>query len=81
MQDNNFGDIYSLAFSHDSLSILTANFDFSIKIWDVSNYKEILKIYGQGAWINSVKFDPLNSIIIAGCADSTIQVWNTLTYQ
>jgi len=70
----------AIAFNHDATKIaaLADDFDYYIKIWDVSSKNLVLKIR-CGSWTHSINFSPDGRKIVSGQHDGQIIVWDTLT--
>ncbi len=81
------GDIFALAFSHDSLLIATAaNFDpngqqFTIKLWDVATGEELCALQGHQDAIHALAFSPNGRWLASASMDTTVVIWDIQTGQ
>lgn len=73
------GSIFSVAFSPDQKLLATGGSDGQIRIWQVSNGKQILAWQAHGDWIRCVTFSHDGKLIASGSNDSTIIIWDSKT--
>lgn len=85
LQKNRHPDhsVTSMDFSADGKSLLSAHMipgtpfeDGIIKLWDISNNKEIKNILAHKREITSVNFSPDNLHAVSSSYDGTIKLWN-----
>jgi WD40 repeat protein len=73
------GMIYSVAFSPDGKRMATASADGTVKVWDVSNVKELsgnpLTLSGHAGAIYRVVFSPDGRRLATACQDGTSRVY------
>jgi WD40 repeat protein len=78
--------INSVAFSPDGKFVLTGSGndyleekderDFSVRLWDIFNGKEVKRFEGHTDKVNSVVFSPDGKLILTGSKDKTARLWN-----
>lgn len=71
--------IYSLAFTHDSQSVLYASLTNEFKIRHLQSIQEEIIFSGHLASVRSVAFSANSAYIVSGSADNTVKVWNAET--
>ncbi|CCD23552.1 Caf4p NDAI_0B05190 [Naumovozyma dairenensis CBS 421] len=85
----NLGDkIHSFKSAHtDSITCLdfakswntlctAANYDNTVKIWDLSTTEQLGSFSGHKATINCLQMSNNNSLLMTGSKDATVKVWN-----
>ncbi len=75
------GEVNSLAFSRDRITLASGSDDKTIKIWNLNNKKEIRTLKGHLDFVYSVAISPDGQIIVSGSRDKTIKIWNLQTGQ
>lgn len=68
--------VNSVAFSPDGKRIVSESTDKTVKIWDVSNDKELKTLRGHSAEVKSVFFSPDGKQIVSGSGNTTIKYWD-----
>src|SRR5262249_32735209 len=71
--------VYSVVFSQDGKTLLSASFDKSVKLWDVAGAKELRTFAGPNGHQNlvlSVAFSPDGQTFASGGADNTAKIWD-----
>jgi WD40 repeat protein/serine/threonine protein kinase len=70
------GWVLDVAYSPNGQYIATVGFDFAVRVWDATTFKQV-KIQADNEWVlQGVKFSP-DGTQIAWCgADSTVGVWD-----
>ncbi|CUA69937.1 Lissencephaly-1 homolog [Rhizoctonia solani] len=72
--------ITCVAFSADSVYIVSGAWDNSLRIWDARTGYSIGKPFrGHANWINSVAFSPGDTCIASGSSDTTVRLWDVRT--
>lgn len=66
--------ITDLQFSNTSEYILTSSNDYTLKIWNAENGKEVSSLNGHTANINSCSFQ--YGCAVSTCFDGTVKVWS-----
>jgi WD40 repeat protein len=77
--DAHENEIRALAFSRDGKILASGSGDKKVKLWDISDIKNIklIKILeGHSSWMHQVKFSPDGKILISSSGDKTVGVWN-----
>ena len=72
--------IMHATFSPDGKNIVTASFDFTLKVWNAKNGKEIKTLTGPTDIVMYVAYSPDGKNIVAACGDNTVRVWDTDTW-
>lgn len=73
------GSIFSVAFSPDQNLLATGSSDGQIRIWQVSDGKQLMAWQAHGDWIRSVMFSDDGKLIASGSNDRTIRIWDNQT--
>jgi cytochrome c len=73
--DEHGGPVKSVAVAADSAHALTASFDYSIILWDLSDESAVAHLYGHDAAVNAVAFLPGERALSAS-DDGTIGLWD-----
>lgn len=66
----------SISFSRDSLSLITASYDGTIRIWDVHEGKCRKVLRDDGKFVNSAALSPDERYIASASADNIIRIWD-----
>lgn len=74
-----FGGILSIAMSSDGALLVASDVYTTIRLWRVSDGRQLWFVKGHHAWIWSVVFSPDNLHIASGCVDETIKLWDAST--
>lgn len=69
--------IKSISFSRDSLSLITASYDGTIRIWDVHEGKCRKVLRDDGKFVNSAALSPDERYIASASADNIIRIWDS----
>jgi WD40 repeat protein len=74
-------DVTDITFSHDGKMIATAGGrgDGTIRLWDAATGKPIRILTGHTAWLNTISFNPDDSVLASCAQDDTIRLWDTST--
>jgi WD40 repeat protein/cellulose biosynthesis protein BcsQ len=69
------GDVTSVAFSPDGLTLATASWDKTVKLWNVSLGQERLTLRGHGGVVSSIAFVAGQDWLASASWDKTIRLW------
>ncbi len=72
-------DIFAIDISPDGTQLASASRDGTIKVWNLENGKEILRLKGHSNGVSSITFSPDGTQLVSGSWDSTIRIWDLLT--
>ncbi|CCJ31306.1 unnamed protein product [Pneumocystis jirovecii] len=70
--------IQDLAISSDGQYVLSASWDKTLRLWDLSTGMTTKRFVGHTGDVLSVSFSADNRQIVSGSRDKTIKLWNTL---
>lgn len=75
------GAIFSLAFTHNRQSIISASGDHKLKIWGgfTGQWKRTLNGHSDIVW--SIAITPDSQMLVSGSADKTIGIWELESYK
>src|ERR671932_761865 len=68
------GSVKSASFSPDGKRIVTASFDGTARVWDLSG-KQLVELTGHEGYVYSASFSPDGGRIVTAGADKTARVW------
>jgi WD40 repeat protein len=71
------GAIYGTALSPDGRQLVTANFDATAVMWDLTGKRESLVLRGHTARVTDVAFSNDGRFIVTASRDTTARVWDT----
>ena len=78
---NNFGIIFSLAFSQNEEYLVTGSIDGQVCLWKWKDNQNIFQYQAHKAIVESVVFSPNNSKIASSSRDRSIKIWDVSTGQ
>lgn len=70
--------VQDLTTSSDGAFALSASWDTSLRLWDLSTGETKYRFMGHSKDVLSVDFSASNTKIISGSRDKTIKLWNTI---
>jgi WD40 repeat protein len=73
------GMVSSVAFSPDGKRLVSASQDYTIKIWDMENGRELRTLTGHDKEVKSVSWSPDGEFIVSGSDDGTLRIWDAKT--
>jgi WD40 repeat protein len=74
------GCILSVAIAVDGKQLAAGDTNGEIRVWQISDGKQLLKLEGGASWIWSVAFS-LDGKTLASCDDKAVKLWNLHTHQ
>ena len=74
--DAHGGPVKGLAISKDGAQALTASFDYSIILWNLSDRSVSRELHGHDAAVNAVAFAPDGRQALSASDDGTVGVWD-----
>jgi eukaryotic-like serine/threonine-protein kinase len=73
--------VFSIAFSPDGHTALSASRDKTLKLWDLATGQEIRSFTGHTNGIHSVAFSPDGHTALSASDDKTLKLWDVATGQ
>jgi WD40 repeat protein/serine/threonine protein kinase len=70
------GDVRCVSFSPDGLSLASASFDKTIKLWDAVKGMPLKTYLGHTSTVLGVSFSPDGQRLVSAGADKTIKLWD-----
>jgi WD40 repeat protein/transcriptional regulator with XRE-family HTH domain len=70
---------FSVAFSPDGKVLATGDTNGEVRLYQVSDGRQLLSLKGHTAWIWSVTFSPDGHLIASGSDDQRVKIWDTNT--
>jgi WD40 repeat protein len=71
----------AVAFSPDGQFLATGDVNSEVRLWRVSDGKNLLICKGHAGWVWSVAFSPDSTILASGSDDRTVKLWDINTGQ
>jgi len=69
--------VHHAVFSADGKKIVTAGFDYTVRIWDAESGKELQVLHhGPGYIVQSAAFSPDDKKVLASGTGGTVQIWD-----
>ncbi|MEG4861119.1 AAA-like domain-containing protein, partial [Microcoleus sp. K1-B1] len=68
--------VWSVAFSPDGLTLVSASSDNTIQLWDLQTQKPIATLTGHSSSVRSVAFSPDGLTLVSASSDNTIKLWH-----
>ena len=73
--------VEALAFSPDGKLLASAGRDNSIRIWNVTEKRELATLVGHSDCVNAVAFSGSGGRLASGSADGSVKIWDLTTSQ
>ncbi|MGB7922437.1 MAG: protein kinase [Pyrinomonadaceae bacterium] len=70
------GIAWSVAFSPDARTVVSASADRKVRLWDAQSWKPTRTLEGHEAQVNSVAVSPDGKTIASGSNDRTVRLWD-----
>jgi eukaryotic-like serine/threonine-protein kinase len=70
------GPTEGVTFSPDGRRLVSASWDETIKIWDVTTGEEILTLHGHTDDVTDVAFSPDGRLLASSSTDRTVKLWD-----
>ncbi|NWX89310.1 AHI1 protein, partial [Nothoprocta pentlandii] len=70
--------VYDLCWSKDNQYLLTASSDCTVRMWKIETQAtSAVRVFPHPSFVYTAKYHPTaNSLVVTGCYDSVIRVWN-----
>lgn len=75
----NISGLTSIRFSKDSSQLLTASFDYSVRIHGLKSGKLIKEFSGHSSFVNDAVYSIDTHNVLSASSDGTIKIWNIKT--
>ncbi|MBD2726621.1 hypothetical protein H6G96_09835 [Nostoc sp. FACHB-892] len=76
-----FGGVWSVAFSPDGKLLALGDTNGEIRLYQVSDWKQLLTCKGHANWVVSLAFSPDNTTLASSSTDHTVKLWDIITGQ
>jgi WD40 repeat protein len=74
-------DVNNVVISPDGQTIFSCSVDTTIRLWSLSQRKEIYTLQGHSRGVNSIAIHSNGQILASGSYDETIKLWDVQTRQ
>ncbi|GAA6618056.1 eIF2A-related protein [Scytonema sp. NUACC26] len=74
-----FGGVLSVAFSPDGKLLALGDTNGEIRLYQVSDWKQLLTCKGHSNWVVSLAFSPDGSTLASGSTDFSVKLWDIST--
>jgi WD40 repeat protein len=69
----------SVAFSPNGKLLAYAAPDNTVRLWSLANAREVLRLTGHQAEVDTLAFSPDGRVLATGSKDGTLRLWETMT--
>ncbi|BAZ47631.1 WD-40 repeat-containing protein [Nostoc sp. NIES-4103] len=76
-----FGGVLSVAFSPDGKLLALGDTNGDIRLYQVSDWKQLVSCKGHTNWVVSLAFSPDGKILASSSTDHTVKLWDVRTIQ
>lgn len=76
-----FGGVLSIAFTPNGKLLAMGDTNGEIRLYQVTDGKQVLAFQGHTNWVPSLAFNPDGSILASSSSDHTVKLWNASTGQ
>ncbi len=76
-----FGNVISMAFSPNGELLAIGDTNGEIRLWQVSDFRQILILEGHESWVWSISFSPNGQTLASSSKDNTAKLWDIPTGQ
>jgi WD40 repeat protein/transcriptional regulator with XRE-family HTH domain len=76
-----FGGVFSVAFSPDGKLLALGDTNGDIRLYQVSDWKQLLTCNGHGNWVVSLAFSSDSTTLASSSTDHTVKLWDIITGQ
>ena len=73
------GFVKGVAVSSDGRRVLSASFDYTLKLWDLDSQSELLDLNEHEGAVNGVAFLPRGQAALSASDDGTVRLWDLET--
>jgi len=68
--------ITSVAITLDGQRVVSASYDYTLRVWNLATGQELRTLKGHSDWINGVALTPDGQCAVSASRDKTIKVWD-----
>jgi WD40 repeat protein len=70
------GWIYGLSWSPDGRRLASASEDATVRVWDVEEGRQALKLVGHSGEVQTAAFSPDGARVASASYDGTVRIWD-----